>query len=67
VLLAKLRWRIEHDCRELKQCLGLDHYKGRSYRGLHHYLTLRHRRPRVPDLLPPRPRRPARHPQTAAA
>ena len=30
---------IEHDYRELKQCLGLDHYEGRSYRGLHHHLT----------------------------
>lgn len=36
---AKLRWRIEHDYRELKQCLGLDHYEGRTYRGLHHHLT----------------------------
>ena len=36
---AKLRWRVEHDYRELKQCLGLDHYEGRSYRGLHHHLT----------------------------
>jgi SRSO17 transposase len=25
VTLAKLRWRVEHDYRELKQCLGLDH------------------------------------------
>lgn len=39
VVLAKLRWRIEHDYRELKQCLGLDHYEGRTYRGLHHHLT----------------------------
>jgi SRSO17 transposase len=39
VRLAKLRWRVEHDYRELKQCLGLDHYEGRSYRGLHHHLT----------------------------
>jgi SRSO17 transposase len=39
VALAKLRWRIEHDYRELKQCLGLDHYEGRTYRGLHHHLT----------------------------
>jgi SRSO17 transposase len=39
VRLAKLRWRVEHDYRELKQCLGLDHYEGRSYRGLHHPLT----------------------------
>jgi len=33
VVLAKLRWRVEHDYRELKQCLGLDHYEGRPYRG----------------------------------
>ena len=39
VRFAKLRWRVEHDYRELKQCLGLDHYEGRSYRGLHHHLT----------------------------
>jgi SRSO17 transposase len=31
---AKLRWRVEHDYRELKQRIGLDHY-----RGLHHHLT----------------------------
>jgi SRSO17 transposase len=36
---AKLRWRVEHDYRELKQCLGLDHYEGRTYRGLNHHLT----------------------------
>ncbi len=36
---AKLRWRIEHDYRELKQCVGLDHYEGRTYRGLQHHLT----------------------------
>jgi SRSO17 transposase len=39
VQAAKLRWRVEHDYRELKQCLGLDHYEGRTYRGLHHHLT----------------------------
>jgi SRSO17 transposase len=39
VRLAKLRWRVEHDYRELKQCLGLGHYEGRSFRGLHHHLT----------------------------
>ena len=38
VRLAKLRWRVEHDYRELKQCLGLDHYEGRTFRGLHHHL-----------------------------
>ena len=37
--LAKLRWRVEHDYRELKQCLGLDHYEGRTFCGLHHHLT----------------------------
>jgi SRSO17 transposase len=39
VHLAKLRWRVEHDYRELKQCLGLDHYEGRTFCGLHHHLT----------------------------
>jgi SRSO17 transposase len=39
VAAAKLRWRVEHDYRELKQCVGLDHYEGRTYRGLHHHLT----------------------------
>jgi SRSO17 transposase len=39
VQFAKLRWRVEHDYRELKQCLGLDHYEGRTYRGLQHHLT----------------------------
>jgi SRSO17 transposase len=38
--LAKLRWRIEHDYRELKHGLGLDHYEGRSYRGWQHHVTL---------------------------
>ena len=27
---AKLRWRIEHDCEELKGKLGLSHYEGRG-------------------------------------
>jgi SRSO17 transposase len=40
VRLAKLRWRIEHDYRELKDVLGLDHFEGRSYRGWHHHVTL---------------------------
>jgi SRSO17 transposase len=39
VRLAKLRWRVEHDYRELKQCLGLDHYEGRTFCGLQHHLT----------------------------
>ena len=40
VRLAKLRWRIEHDYREPKDALGLDHFEGRSYRGWHHHVTL---------------------------
>jgi SRSO17 transposase len=40
VSLAKLRWRVEHDYRELKDALGLDHFEGRSHRGWHHHVTL---------------------------
>lgn len=40
VRLATLRWRIEHDYRELKNALGLDHFEGRSHRGWHHHVTL---------------------------
>ena len=38
--LAKVRRRIEHDCRELKHGLGLDHFEGRSWPGWHHHVTL---------------------------
>jgi SRSO17 transposase len=38
--LAKIRWRIEHDYRELKSGLGLDHFEGRSYAGWHRHVTL---------------------------
>lgn len=37
---AKQRWRIEHDYRELKTGLGLDHYEGRKWAGWHHHVTL---------------------------
>jgi SRSO17 transposase len=40
VHLAKLRWRVEHDYRELKDALGLDHFEGRSFKGWHHHVTL---------------------------
>jgi SRSO17 transposase len=40
VSLGKLRWRIEHDYRELKDALGLDHFEGRTYRGWNHHVTL---------------------------
>jgi SRSO17 transposase len=33
VRLAKIRRRIEHDYRELKHGLGLDHFEGRSWTG----------------------------------
>ncbi len=37
---AKMRWRIEHDYRELKHGFGLDHFEGRTWRGWHHHVTL---------------------------
>ena len=37
---AKMRWRIERDCQDLKQDLGLGHYQGRSWRGFHHHASL---------------------------
>nr|WP_082598782.1 IS701 family transposase [Kitasatospora sp. Root107] len=40
VRLAKIRWRIEHDYRELKTALGLDHFEGRSWTGWHRHVTL---------------------------
>jgi SRSO17 transposase len=38
--LARLRWTIELDYRQLKGELGLDHYEGRSYAGFHHHTAL---------------------------
>jgi SRSO17 transposase len=40
VRLAKLRWRVEQDYRELKGALGLDHFEGRGWSGWHHHVTL---------------------------
>jgi len=40
VRLAKVRWRIEHDYRELKTALGLDHFEGRTFAGWHRHVTL---------------------------
>jgi SRSO17 transposase len=37
---AKARWRIEHDYRELKTGLGMDHFEGRSWIGWHRHVTL---------------------------
>ena len=38
--LAKMRWRIERDYHDLKQEVGLAHFEGRGWRGLHHHATL---------------------------
>ena len=40
VRIAKARWRVEQDYRELKGELGLDHYEGRQWRGWHHHVCL---------------------------
>ncbi len=40
VRLAKIRWRVEHDYRELKTGLGLGHFEGRSFTGWHRHVTL---------------------------
>lgn len=43
VRLAKIRWRIEHDYRELKD--GLDHFEGCSWLGWHRHVTLTPEKP----------------------
>lgn len=58
--LARMRWKIELDYRQLKGELGLDHYEGRSWIGWHHhtalvtvahgFLTLERLCPRAPRL-----------------
>ena len=40
VRIAKARWRIEQDYRELKGELGLDHYEGRQWLGWRHHVFL---------------------------
>lgn len=40
VLLARSRWPIEQQYRELKDDLGLDHFEGRSYQGWAHHVVL---------------------------
>jgi SRSO17 transposase len=37
---AKLRRRSEHDHHEVKTGLGLDRYKGRTWQGWQHHVTL---------------------------
>ncbi|MDQ5833929.1 MAG: IS701 family transposase [Actinomycetota bacterium] len=38
--LARLRWKIELDYKQLKGELGLDHYEGRSWLGWHHHTAM---------------------------
>jgi SRSO17 transposase len=38
--LARMRWKIELDYKQLKSELGLDHYEGRSYLGWYHHTAL---------------------------
>ena len=40
VALARGRWPIEQQYRELKDDLGLDHFEGRSYQGWQHHVVL---------------------------
>ena len=40
VCLLHKRWTVEQGYQQLKEELGLDHFEGRSWRGLHHHLTL---------------------------
>lgn len=40
VRIARSRWRIELDYRELTEELGLDHYEGRHWLGWHHHVML---------------------------
>jgi hypothetical protein len=56
VRLAKIRWRIEHDYRELKTALGLDHFEGRTFTGWHPAGHPGHRRPAVPHPAADRPK-----------
>jgi len=40
IYLAHQRWTVEQGYQRLKEELGLDHFEGRSWLGLHHHLTL---------------------------
>ena len=40
VALARCRWPIEQQYRELKDELGVDHFEGRTYRGWMHHMVL---------------------------
>jgi SRSO17 transposase len=38
--LARMRWKMELDYKQLKGVLGLDHYEGRSWLGWYHHTAL---------------------------
>jgi len=40
ILTVHERWKVEQGYQRLKEELGLDHFEGRSWRGLHHHITL---------------------------
>lgn len=40
VRLAKIRWWVEQNYREMKEELGMDHYEGRGWQGWHHHITM---------------------------
>lgn len=40
ICYAHQRWKVEQGYQQLKEELGLDHFEGRSYMGLHHHVTL---------------------------
>ncbi len=57
--LARMRWKIELDYKQLKGELGLDHYEGRSWIGWHHHtalVTVAHGFLTLERLCPPAPR-----------
>ena len=40
VRLTTIRWRTEHDYRELKTALGPDHFEGRTFTGWHRHVPV---------------------------
>lgn len=67
--LARLRWMIELDYRQLKGELGLDHYEGRSWLGWYHHtalVTTAHAFLTLERLDPKAPRRASRFPKRSA-
>jgi SRSO17 transposase len=40
VRLWRSRWPVEQGYQQMKEELGLDHFEGRSWRGLHHHACL---------------------------